>query len=135
MQNHEEIRVQIGQSRRNKARTLSFFAKAAAPCFPTFISTSFLFFILELLGLKINGANAVPDPVLSLLDSNVVELSKLQLLFHPSGKYGASTHFHSHQGAVQLFSTTGHSNENLQPIPQLHRTVALTFSNTSQRGH
>jgi hypothetical protein len=93
MQNHEEIRAQIGQSRRNKARIRSFFAKAATPCFRTFISTSFLFFILELLALTINGANAVPDPELSLLDSNFVEPSKLQLLFRPSGKYGASTHF------------------------------------------
>jgi hypothetical protein len=40
-----------------------------------------------------NGALAVPDPEPKLLDSNFVEPSKLQLLFRPSGKYAASTHF------------------------------------------
>ncbi len=93
MQNHEEICVQIVQSCHNKARTRSFFTQAATPCFRTFISMSFLFFILELLALKINGANAVPDPEPSLLDSNFLELTKPQLLFRPSGNYAASTHF------------------------------------------
>jgi hypothetical protein len=40
-----------------------------------------------------NGALAVPDPEPSLLDSNFVEPKNLQLLFRPSGKYVASTHF------------------------------------------
>jgi len=35
----------------------------------------------------------VPDPEPKLLDSNFVEASKLQLLFRPSVKYAASTHF------------------------------------------
>jgi hypothetical protein len=35
----------------------------------------------------------VPDPEPMLLDSNFIELNKLQLLFTPSGKYVASTHF------------------------------------------
>jgi hypothetical protein len=40
-----------------------------------------------------NGANAVPDPAPSLLDSNFVDPTNLQLLFRPSRKYAASTHF------------------------------------------
>jgi len=40
-----------------------------------------------------NGAYAVQDPELTLLDSNFIEPSKLQLLFWPSGNYTASTHF------------------------------------------
>ncbi len=40
-----------------------------------------------------NGAHAVPDPELTLIDSNFIELNKLQLLFRPSRKYTASTHF------------------------------------------
>jgi hypothetical protein len=38
-------------------------------------------------------SNAVLDPGPSLLDSNLVEPANLQLLFRPSGKYAASTHF------------------------------------------
>jgi len=50
---------------------------------------------MELLVLKMNGAQAVldPDPEPKLLDSNFIEMSKLQLLFRASGKYAASTHF------------------------------------------
>jgi hypothetical protein len=48
---------------------------------------------LELLAVKINGAQAVLDPELILLDSNFVEPNKLQLLFCPSRKYAASMHF------------------------------------------
>jgi hypothetical protein len=40
-----------------------------------------------------NGAMAVPDPEPRLLDANAAEPAKLQLLFRPSGKYAASTHF------------------------------------------
>jgi len=45
------------------------------------------------LALKIDGAQAVPDQEPKLLDSNFVEPSKIHLLFRPSGKYAASTHF------------------------------------------
>jgi hypothetical protein len=48
---------------------------------------------MELLVLKIDVTNAVPDPAPSLLDSNFVETANLQLLFRPSRKYVASTHF------------------------------------------
>jgi hypothetical protein len=48
---------------------------------------------MELLVLKINVTNAVPDPAPALLDSNFVEPANLQLLFRPSRKYAASTHF------------------------------------------
>jgi hypothetical protein len=77
----------------DKTRSRSFLTKAATPCFCTFLTSSYFFIILELLALKMNGAHTVPDPKPSLLDSNFVEPSKLQLLFHPSGKYAASTHF------------------------------------------
>jgi len=40
-----------------------------------------------------NGAMAVPDPEPRLLDANAATPAKLQLLFRPSGKYAASTHF------------------------------------------
>jgi hypothetical protein len=40
-----------------------------------------------------NGALAVPDPELRLLDANAATPAKLQLLFRPSLKYAASTHF------------------------------------------
>jgi hypothetical protein len=40
-----------------------------------------------------NGAMAVPDPELRLLDANMATPAKLQLLFCPSRKYAASTHF------------------------------------------
>ena len=39
-----------------------------------------------------NQVEAVPDPALTLLDSNFVEPQNLQLLFRPSGQYAASTH-------------------------------------------
>jgi hypothetical protein len=93
MQINEQIREKIHPSCRYKAGARSFFTKAATPCFCTFLSVSFLFFCLDILALKINGAQAVPDPEPKLLDSNSVEPSKLQLLFRPSGKYTASTHF------------------------------------------
>jgi hypothetical protein len=54
---------------------------------------AFFFFFLDILALKINGAQAVPDQEPKLLDSNFVKPSKLQLLLRPSGKYAASTHF------------------------------------------
>ncbi len=40
-----------------------------------------------------NRAMAVPDPEPRLLDTNAATPQKLQLLFRPSGKYAASTHF------------------------------------------
>jgi len=93
MQIHEEIHAKIGKSHCYKARSWGFFTKAANLCFCTFVSTSFIFFFLEHLALKMNGAHAVTDPELTLLDSNFIEPDKLQLLFRPSGKYTASTHF------------------------------------------
>jgi hypothetical protein len=93
MQSNVEIGVKIREGRSNRAGPRSFFTKAAAPCFRTFIASYYVFFILELLALKMNGAMAVPDPELRLLDANAAEPAKLQLLFRPSGKYAASTHF------------------------------------------
>jgi hypothetical protein len=93
MQNDAQIRAQLCQSNRNKTGTRGFFSTAYTPCYCTFIASYYFSFILELLVLKINLANAVPDPAPTLLDSNFVEPTNLQLLFWPSGKYEASTHF------------------------------------------
>jgi hypothetical protein len=93
MQTDEEIRQKICESNGNKVAARSFLTKAATPCFCTCLSWSFIFFFLDILALKIDGAQAVLDPEPKLLDSNFVEPSKLQLLFRPSGKYAASTHF------------------------------------------
>jgi len=93
MQTNEEICEKIREGHRNKAGPRSFFTKAATPCFRTCLSAAFIFFFLDILALKIDGAQAVPDPEPKLLDSNFVEPSKLQLLFRPSGKYAASTHY------------------------------------------
>ena len=73
MQTNEEIRQKIGQSHRDKTRSRSFFTKAANPCFRTCLSTAFFFFFLDILALKINTVDAVPDPEPKLLDSNFVE--------------------------------------------------------------
>jgi hypothetical protein len=93
MQSSQEISAKICQSCCDKAHTRGFLSKAATPCFLTIFSSSFIFSVMELVVLKIDGAQAVPDPELSLLDSNFIESSKLQLLFRPSRKYAASTHF------------------------------------------
>jgi len=93
MQSDEEIHEKIHEGRRNKAGPRSFLTKAATLCFRTFIASYYVFFILELLALKMNGAMAVPDPEPRLLDANVATPAKLQLLFCPSGKSAASIHF------------------------------------------
>jgi hypothetical protein len=93
MQSYEEISEKICQSRCDITRPMGLLTKAANPCFCTILTSTYFFFILELLALKTNGDQAVLDPEPSLLDSNFVEPSKLQLLFRPSGKYAASTHF------------------------------------------
>jgi hypothetical protein len=93
MQTNEEIHEKICESNRNKARPRCLLTKTATPCFRTCLSASLIFFFLDIPALKMNGAQAVLDPKPKLLDSNFVESSKLQLLFRPSGKYAASTHF------------------------------------------
>ncbi len=93
MQTNAEIHQKIRQSNSDKANTRNFLTKAANPCFRTFIASYYVCFILELLALKMNGAIAVPDPEPRLLDANTATPQKLQLLFRPSGKYAASTHF------------------------------------------
>ncbi len=131
MQNNEKIRSQICQSCRDKAGARSFLTKAATPCFRTFISVSFFFFFLDILALKINGAQAVQDPEPKLLDSNFVELSKQQLLFRPSRKYTASMHFIHIRvpfnfSQLALTPTLTH----LQPVPPIHQKMARTFLHT-----
>jgi len=91
--NNTEIGQKIHEGRINKAGPRRFFTKAANSCFCTFIAAYYVCFILELLALKMNGAMAVLDPEPRLLNANAVEPTKLQLLFRPSRKYMASTHF------------------------------------------
>ncbi len=86
-----EICEKIRQSNHDKTNTRGFLTKTATPCFRTCLSAALVFFFLDILALKIDGAQAVPDPEPKLLDSNFVEPGKLQLLFRPSGKYAAST--------------------------------------------
>jgi hypothetical protein len=93
MQINVEISAKIHQSCCNKTGARGFFTKACSPCYHTFLASYYIFFILEILAFKMNGAIAVPDLAPSLLDSNFVEPKNLQLLFPPSGKYAASTHF------------------------------------------
>jgi hypothetical protein len=93
MQTNEEICKKICESNRDKTCPGCFFTKAATTCFCTCLSVAFIFFFLDILALKIDRAQAVMDQELKLLDSNFVEPSKLQLLFRPSGKYTASTHY------------------------------------------
>jgi hypothetical protein len=93
MQTDEEIHEKIRKSNRDKTCSRSFFTQAATPCFRTCLSAAFIFFFMDILALKIDGAQAVPDSEPKLLDSNIIEPSKLQLLFRPSGKYVASTHY------------------------------------------
>ena len=93
MQTNEEVRTKIRESHCYKTGTRGFLSKATTPCFRTCISAAFFFFFLDILALKIDRADAVPDPEPKLLDSNFVQPSKLQLLFRPSGKYAASTHY------------------------------------------
>ncbi len=69
------------------------FLQSSKPLLPHLPRLVLPLFILELLALKMNGAMAVPDPEPRLLDTNAAEPTKLQLLFHPSGKYATSTHF------------------------------------------
>jgi hypothetical protein len=80
-QNNVQISAQICHSHCNKTSARSFFSKAYTPCYRTFIASYFFYFILELLVLKINMTNAVPDLAPSLLDSNFVQPANLQLLF------------------------------------------------------
>jgi hypothetical protein len=78
---------------------------------------------MELLVLKIKVANAVPDPAPSLLDSNFVEPANLQLLFRPSGKYAASTHF-IHIQVPFNFSQLLATPQNI--FKQYHKNTGLT---------
>jgi hypothetical protein len=93
MQNDAQICTQLHQSKHNKAGARGFFTKAYTPCYRTFVASYYVFFIMEHLVLKINVANAVPDPAPALIDSNFAEPANLQLLFRLSRKYAASTHF------------------------------------------
>jgi hypothetical protein len=81
MQTDDEIHQKIREGHRHKTGARGFFSKAATPCFCTCLSMAFVFFFMAILALKIDGAQAVPDPEPKLLDSNFVEPSKLQLLF------------------------------------------------------
>jgi hypothetical protein len=94
VQEYQEIREKIRQSGRHQARSRGLFSKNARPCYRAmFSSTLFVFFLLELLAVKINTAGAVPDLEPTLQDSKYFEPEKLKLHFRPSRKYTASTHY------------------------------------------
>ena len=80
MQIDAQICQKIRQSRGDKAGTGHIFPKAFNLYPRTFITTYYFYFILEILVLKINQVEAVPDPAPTLLDSNFVEPQNLQLL-------------------------------------------------------
>jgi hypothetical protein len=92
MQVNVQIREKICQSRSNKDGTGRVFSKNFNLYYRTFLTTYYFYFVLEILVLKMNQVEAVPDPAPTLLDSNFVEPQNLQLLFRPSGQYAASTH-------------------------------------------
>jgi hypothetical protein len=81
MQIYAQICQKIRQSRGNKTGTRHIFSKAFNLYYRTFITTYYVYFVLEILVLKMNQVEAVPDPALTLLDSNFVEPQNLQLLF------------------------------------------------------
>ena len=119
MQSDEEIREKICQGRRNKAGPRSFLTKAATLCFRTFIASFYVFFILELLALKMNGALAVPDPEPRLL-CKCGDSSKTTTAFSPFRKIRGLDALHSRQGPFQLFKTPGNTGQHLPDLPQLH---------------
>ncbi len=142
LQTNEEIRQKIREGHRYKAGTRSFFAKAATPCFRTCLSTAFLFFFLDILALKMNTAYAVPDPEPKLLDSNFVEPSKLQLLFRPSGKYAASTHYIHVRVPFNFSRLTlmpsvifDRYHRYIEVWPEPSRTSSTVCSNTTESHH
>jgi hypothetical protein len=92
MQVDAQICQKICQSRGHKAGAGRIFPKAFNLYYHTFVTTYYFYFVLEILVLKMNQVQAVPDPAPTLLDSNFVEPQNLQLLFRPSGQYAASTH-------------------------------------------
>jgi hypothetical protein len=81
MQIDVQIRQKICQSHSDKTGTRCIFPKAFNLYYRTFITTYYFYFVLEILVLKMNQVEAVPDPAPSLLDSNFVEPQNLQLLF------------------------------------------------------
>ncbi len=81
MQDDVQICAKICKICGDKTGARGFFAKACNPFYRTFIASYYIFFILEILALKMNGANAVPDPEPSLPDSNFVKPANLKLLF------------------------------------------------------
>jgi hypothetical protein len=92
MQVNVQIHEKICQSRSNKDGTGRVFSKNFNLYYRTFLTTYYFYFVLEILVLKMNQVEAVPDPAPTLLDSNFVEPQNLQLLFRPSGQNAASTH-------------------------------------------
>ncbi len=89
MQVDAQICQKICQGRGNKTGTRRIFTKAFNLYYCTFITTYYFYFVLEILVLKMNQVEAVPDPAPTLLDSNFVEPQNLQLLFRPSEQYAA----------------------------------------------
>jgi hypothetical protein len=70
MQTNEEIHEKIRKSNRDKACTRGFLSKAASPCFRTFLATTFIFFFLEILALKINTIEATNSARIQKITAN-----------------------------------------------------------------
>jgi hypothetical protein len=88
MQTNEEIRQKIREGHRYKTGTRGFFAKAAAPCFRTCLSTAFIFFFLDILALKINTAETIMDQKQTLQEFKQIKFTKFCLNESPdSQKY------------------------------------------------
>ncbi len=77
MQVNVQISQNIHQGRGNKTGTRRIFTKAFNLYYCTFITTYYFYFVLEILVLKKNQVEAVPDPAPTLLDSNFVEPQNL----------------------------------------------------------
>jgi hypothetical protein len=79
--------MQICESCCNKTCSRGLFSEATRPCYQALLSSSvFIFFVLELLALKMNTAGAVLDLERTLQNSKYIEPEKLQQHFRPSGK-------------------------------------------------
>jgi hypothetical protein len=63
MQEYQEIREVICQNCSDQAHPRGLFSKSTRPCYRAMISSLFIFFVLELLAVKMSRAGAVPDQV------------------------------------------------------------------------
>jgi len=108
----------IESVRKSSKAMVALGAFSPKPCYHTFVASYYVFF-------KMDGAYAVPDPELMLLDSNFIEPNKFKILFGPYRKYGASTHF-IHFNFSQLLATPDkifqQYHNYIEQLPELFQT-------------